>query len=91
MSKTPEGDDGMDEKKSTEFAPAERASTEEVESQYYRLPNLTFVKNFLDAVPNMSMVLNQQRQIVFANRAFVEFLGLNSPDELIGKNQCEAF
>lgn len=74
----------------TEFAPAERASMEEVRRQYEKLAKLPFVRDFLDAVPNMSVVLNKQRQIVFANRAFAEFLGLKDTGELLGKSHCEA-
>ena len=75
----------------TAFAPAERASQEEVRRQYEKLAMLPFVRDFLDAVPNMSVVLNEHRQIVFANRAFAEFLGIKCPDELLGKSHGEAF
>lgn len=75
----------------TAFAPAERASPEEVQRQYQKLASLPFVCDFLDAVPNMSVVLNEHRQIVFANRAFAEFLGIKGPEELLGKSHCEAF
>lgn len=75
----------------TAFAPAERASAEEIRRQYEKLAQLPFVRDFLDAVPNMSVVLNEQRQIVFANRAFAEFLGLADRNDLLGKSHCEAF
>jgi len=75
----------------TEFAPSDRASAEEVCRQYKKLAQLPFVRDFLDAVPNMSVVLNEQRQIVFANCAFAEFLGLKDRSELLGKSHCEAF
>lgn len=75
----------------TSFAPAERASQEEIQRQYQKLVSLPFVCDFLDAVPNMSVVLNEHRQIVFANRAFAEFLGIKCPDELLGQSHCEAF
>ncbi|MGE4489119.1 MAG: sensor histidine kinase, partial [Kiritimatiellales bacterium] len=74
----------------TAFAPAERAPDSEIERQYLKLSELPFVRDFLDAVPNMSVVLNAQRQIVFANRTFAEFLGVGDSWELLGKNQCEA-
>ena len=75
----------------TAFAPAERATQEEVRRQYMKLAQLPFVRDFLDSVPNMSVVLNEQRQIVFANRTFTEFLGLKDSNQLLGKNHCEAF
>jgi nitrogen-specific signal transduction histidine kinase len=75
----------------TAFAPAEKAAQEEIRRQYQKLAELPFVRDFLDAVPNMSVVLNEQRQIVFANRAFAEFLGIKDGGELLGKSHCEAF
>lgn len=58
----------------TAFAPAERASQEELLRQHRKLVALPFVQDFLDAVPDLSVVLNTERQIVFANLAFVRFL-----------------
>jgi len=74
----------------TAFAPAERASPPEVWRQHQTLAQLPFVREFLDAVPNMTMVLNGQRQIVLANRAFSEFLGLKAGDQFGGNPPREA-
>ena len=74
----------------TAFAPAERATQEELRRQYEKLTALPFVRGFLDAVPGMSVVLNEHRQIIFANRAFTEFFGAKCPVELSGKNRHEA-
>lgn len=74
----------------TEFAPAERASDREIQEQFEMIHQLPFVREFLDAIPNMSLVLNHERQIVYANQAFLEFLGKDSFDEIIGKKQGEA-
>lgn len=73
----------------TEFAPAERASEEEVQRQYRILQSLPFVSEFLDAVPNMAMVLNRERQIVFANGAFRKFAGVEDAEALLGSRQGE--
>ena len=73
----------------TEFASAERASAQEVERQFRMLSALPFVREFLDAVPNMAMVLNSERQIVFANGAFCAFAGADD-EELVGQRQGEA-
>jgi signal transduction histidine kinase len=73
----------------TEFAPAERLSHEEVEDQSRAISELPFVRDFLDAVPNMALVLNECRQIVFANRVFRDFVGAESLDELVGCRQGE--
>lgn len=73
----------------TEFAPAERLSHEEVEDQSRAICCLPFVRDFLDAVPNMALVLNECRQIVFANRVFRDFVGVQALDELVGCRQGE--
>lgn len=69
----------------TEFAPAERASDEEVMRQYKKLAGAPFVSDFFDAVPYMTLILNQQRQIVFPNRAFLEFSGEGAVEAVLGR------
>ncbi|HVO43573.1 MAG TPA: ATP-binding protein [Aggregatilineales bacterium] len=56
----------------TQFAPAERASQAQIEADYRYFEALTMVRTMLDAVPDIVLVLNQQRQVVFANKAAVE-------------------
>lgn len=74
----------------TDFAPAERASQDEVQRQHDKLTALPFVRAILDAAPNMTVVLNAHRQIVFANRPFAEFIGAKSPAGLMGKGRGDA-
>jgi len=66
----------------TSFATAERANSDEVRQEHQILMALPLVRDFLDAVPSMTMVLNDHRQIVYGNRAFAEFLGYHPPAEL---------
>ncbi|QBG46394.1 HAMP domain-containing histidine kinase [Verrucomicrobia bacterium S94] len=83
----------------TAFAPAERAPYEEIKRQYSLLSGLPFVREFLDAMPNVAVVLNRERQIVFANAQFRNFVGIEieegfGPDEadraFLGKRPGEA-
>jgi len=74
----------------TSFAPAERDPQEQILRQHEKLSALPFVRDFLDAVPNMTTVLNAHRQIVFANRAFMDFLGLDTDAQVLGKKTGEA-
>lgn len=71
-------------KRATEFAPAERASHDEVQRQHEKLASLPFIVGFLDAAPAMTVILNEHRQIVFANRSFADFLGIERIDALRG-------
>jgi hypothetical protein len=60
----------------TAFAPAERSSDSEIASQVrYFLQNPHFARLY-DAVPDIVMILNENRQIVFANAALLDFLGV---------------
>jgi signal transduction histidine kinase len=65
----------------TEFASAERAAAEEIHRQYLLLSGLPFVREFLDAMPNMAVVLNRERQIVFANEMFRKFSGIAGTED----------
>lgn len=46
--------------------------------------NLPLVQELLDAVPSIYMILNDQREIVFANRALYDWLGDRDAHEIIG-------
>lgn len=64
-------------KKDTWFAPAERSSEQELAAQArHFLTNPLFARLY-DAVPDIVMILNQNRQIVFANAALLDLLGLH--------------
>ncbi|MBI5601129.1 MAG: HAMP domain-containing histidine kinase [Gemmatimonadetes bacterium] len=75
----------------TAFAPAERAGVEEVLRQHRKLVGLPFVCDFLDAMPNMAVVLNGDRQIVLMNLAFREFLGTGDPEVGVVDQRREVF
>ena len=63
----------------TEFAPAERASMREVQEQAQLFLGFPVLCKILDTVPDIVMILNQQRQIVFANRALLDLLSMQRP------------
>ena len=75
----------------TAFAPAERAGVDEVLRQHRKLVGLPFVCDFLDAMPNMAVVLNADRQIVLMNLAFREFLGTGDPEVEVVDQRREVF
>lgn len=73
----------------TAFAPAERAPASDVRRQHEKLSALPFVGEFLDAMPNMAVVLNAERQIVLSNEAFDGYISQASP--VVGAQRREAF
>lgn len=64
---------------------------DEVQRQHRKLAGLPFVCEFLDAMPNMAVVLNSDRQIVLMNRAFREFLGAGGPERDAVEQRREVF
>jgi hypothetical protein len=73
----------------TDFAAGERADADLIRAQY-----LTFVgthcKAFFDALPNMILALNCQRQMIFANLAAVKFFGCADVGDILGMRPGEA-
>ena len=65
----------------TENAPAERLSQEELEEQYQLVSKAPYVSDILDAMPNMTLLLNECRQIVFANTAFCAFMSITGDEQ----------
>lgn len=68
----------------TEFAPAERASPEQVQKQRKMFENFPILTQVLDGVPNIVLILNQERQIVYANQSLYDRLHIpNEERELV--------
>lgn len=73
----------------TPYEPAARASAADVATQHRLVSDEPNVCRMLDLQPEPTVVLNEQRQIVFANRACTDLFGV-SPIDAIGKRFGEA-
>ncbi|MCP5062826.1 MAG: hypothetical protein GY936_10220 [Ignavibacteriae bacterium] len=62
----------------TKFAPAERVNDNIIQQQKVAVSNLDKIKPFLDNIPVFVLVLNKERQVVFANKVFLDFIGTDS-------------
>jgi len=60
----------------TQYASAERASQAEIERDAQLFEQFPHVATFLDAMPAICLMLNPQRQVIFANQALYEQLGV---------------
>ena len=76
--------------KETEFAPAERTTSEIISQQQQNLSANTEIQKILDAVPESVMILNRERQIVYVNKETLSTLGLESMDALCGLRPGES-
>ncbi len=58
----------------TAFLPAERASAEKLAAQVEYFRRYPALERFVDAVPDIYLILNEERQIVFANERMLELI-----------------
>ncbi len=79
----------MTDRLPTEFAPAERASQQDIHQQGQRFLNDTLVNELLNAVPDIFLILNENRQIVYANKAMLDFIQ-QAPEHIFGMRPGEA-
>ncbi len=80
-----------DNTEKTFHASAERLSKAQAFVQYEYFAEESLLRRFLDAIPTQLVVLNTQRQIIFSNRAVLEFLGASSTDSALGTRPGEIF
>lgn len=73
----------------TYFAPAERFDLESIKIQALRILDSPEFKKFTDAIPDIFMILNDKRQVVFTNSRLEEFLELKNSNDMYGKRPGE--
>ncbi len=80
----------LDKKKDTNFAPAERASEEELATEIKIVSKNPLVSGLLHSISGLLAVLNEHRQIVALNDSFLQMLGIDDPLKALGLRQGEA-
>jgi signal transduction histidine kinase len=73
----------------TKFAPAERASIEEIKKDAVYFARQPWVGYLVNAVPNVVLILNDKRQAVYANTALLEMLQLDNLQNALGQRPGE--
>jgi PAS domain-containing protein len=68
----------------TDFAPPERASQRDLERQARYFSDQPLLRQLLDAMPNIVLILNQERQTVYANARVRELFEADSSRSIIG-------
>lgn len=74
----------------TWFAPAGRADQEILVRQKKSVLEVPMLSEVLDHLHEMVLILNQHRQIVYANRRFTEFVGCADPTDVLNLRPGEA-
>jgi len=62
----------------------------EIQEIYSYLSEDPLVKSLFENLPNFGLILNEQRQILFSNNKFLNFLGIIDIKESLGARQGEA-
>ncbi len=73
----------------TAFAPAERVSQEVILRQHRRLVSTFGSTQLIDGIPDPFGVVNEQRQLIFANRALYESFGYPDLNQVLGRRPGE--
>ena len=74
----------MGEDRETYFAPAARASDDQVERDVRTASASPIMDGLLRAAGGLLAVLNEDRQVLLANHALLEMLGIENPGDLVG-------
>lgn len=78
------------EKRTTWYAPAERADMDIIQRQYEYFRDDPLLISTLDSISTVILILNQHRQIVFVNKAFQEMTRYDDLPSLLGLRVGEA-
>lgn len=74
----------------SQFAPVNRASDETVQKQSRYFLETPLLRRLFDAIPDAVLILNKERQIIFANRALLEMLDISPDKDVRGLRPGEA-
>lgn len=75
----------------TSFAPAERTPLDEISVKANMVKKAPHVSDILNSLPDTVAILDENRQIVFANKLMLGILKLEEQTPVLGKRPGEAF
>ncbi len=73
----------------TEYAAAERKNVEEILRENREILDIPVLRDVLNQLPHLLMVINAERQLVFSNPALYHSLGLRDYQEILGARPGE--
>ncbi len=77
----------MEEK--TFFASAERSTTKDIQREFEAIKSQTFFNEIFGSLTGIAAVIDDNRQIVFANNDFLSMLNIDSLESILGKRPGE--
>ena len=74
----------------THYAPAKRKSLEEIRGEVKEFFN-TYFEEILNSIPDMAIIVNKERQVVFLNQTVLQLLGIKNIEVAMGARPGEIF
>ena len=74
----------------THFAPAKRKSLEEIREEAKEFFKTHF-EEILNSIPNITIIVNEERQVVFLNQIILQMLGIKNIEAAMGSRPGEIF
>lgn len=84
-------EDGRQEGLETYFAPAQKAGKVAIDEDFGLLKSDLYFQMFTEAMPDIAMVVNEERQVVYSNQALLGIIGEDKLEEIIGDRPGELF
>ena len=75
----------------TRFASPERQQKQDLESIRQRIEQIPYISAVFDALPHVALILNADRQVVYANNALLEMLRISDCFDVLGERPGEIF
>jgi len=75
----------------TDFLSPNRQPLNIIQKSFHDIDSATYIKDIIDAVSSIAMIINFQRQIVYANIKLLYILGINNINSIIGQRPGEIF
>ncbi len=71
------------------YASAERATIEKIQEDFEFIRSVEHIKKLINSLPYLTFILNQYRQLVFANKSLLEILELKTIENALGQRPGE--
>ncbi len=78
----------MKEELETHFAPAKRKGLEEIREEA-KVIFQTHFEEILNLIPNIAIIVNEERQAVFLNQTFIQLFGIKNIEDAMGSRPGE--
>lgn len=74
----------------TFFASPSRDNPENIKKDYERLKDVAWLRDVFDAMPDVAVLMNGHRQIIYSNKILPGLLSVSDVHEILGERAGEA-